>query len=431
MDTKLRMMYTTRALCAFSTDELEKGVWIHAAPLTSYTHPLYGDQTIDDTRVKRFIDNFANNVYGQDIPINYEHFGMDPAKGYKAAGWVSEIASRDDGMWWKVAFTNEATKEIKAGEWRYFSPEWYEVWTDPETQVKHLDVASGGALTNQPFFKNQVPLNFSDLAIEVASLPATNEVADWEHSEPGSGPTPRPDNEDGSKDDQGTRGTSPTIEPTPEDYPTEDSMDEFLKKLAELLELEGEPSEDAVLTAFSERINQTQPLVDALETANEQQAFSERYPREFARMQEQDARLREMDAQAFSDRYAAARVVEIAGEGEDQTRTETQLGFSALAAERIKDMHLAFSTGALTEQHLSGVLDAVLTNGLVDYEEHGSTRVAEETATDDDAVKKAFSEKVVTLVREDKVDHATAVRMVGESHPELARQYAAATRSRR
>jgi uncharacterized membrane protein YgaE (UPF0421/DUF939 family) len=207
-------------------------------------------------------------------------------------------------------------------------------------------------------------------------------------------------------------------------------MDEFLKKLAELLELEGEPSEDAVLTAFSERINQTQPLVDALESANEQQAFSERYPNEFARLQEQDRRIREMDAQAFSDRYAAARVVEVAGEGDEQTRTETQLGFSALAAERIKDMHLAFSTGALTEQHLSGVLDSILTNGLVDYEEHGSTRV-EELAADDESVKQAFSEKVVALVREDKVDHATAVRMVGESHPELARQYAAATRTRR
>src|SRR6185369_2677371 len=153
-----------------------------------FEHPLYGTESIDEGRIDRFIRNYTNNVFGQDVPIYYEHFGMDASKGMKAAGWVTGMERRDDGMWWSVKFTDEATKEIKAGEWKYFSPEWYDEWTDKEALVTYHDVPAGGALTNQPFYKNMVPLNFSELAAEVASLPATNEVADWEHSEPGSGP---------------------------------------------------------------------------------------------------------------------------------------------------------------------------------------------------------------------------------------------------
>lgn len=429
MDTKLRMMYTTKALCAFSSEELKGGVWIHAAPLASYTHPLYGDTTIDETRVDRFIQNFKANVYGQDIPINYEHFGMDASKGYKAAGWVTDIDSREDGMWWQVKFTDQATEEIKANEWRYFSPEWYEVYTDPITQVKHLDVPSGGALTNQPFFKNQVPLNFSDLAIEVASLPATNEVADWEHSEPGTGPTPRPDNDDDTNA-QGDRGTSPTLEPDPNEFVTEDSMDEFLKKLGELLKLEGEVTEETVLSAFSEKVAEAQPIVDALEDAKTAQAFSTRYPAEFARMQELEASDRENKAKAFAARYADKRVVRVTGEGEEEKKEDTPYGFSALAVDKIQDLHKAFSTNELTEDHITGVLDAVLTNGMVDYSERGSTRVEDHTLDTDDDVKQSFSSKVVEIVREDKVSHAAAVQIASDKFPELARRYAEATRTK-
>lgn len=428
-NTRQFMTYTAQVFSGKTVADLTQGVWIQASPIGSFTHPIYGQEVVDEPRIDRFIQHYNAGVYGQELPIGYEHFGMDSAKGLKAAGWVKGMEARSDGMWWNVAFTEEAATEIIAGEWKYFSPEWYRSWTTPEGDITYADVPSGGALTNQPFYKNMVPLNFSELATEVASLPATNEVADWEHSEPGTGPTPRPDNEDGSENDQGTRGTSPTIEPTPEDYP-EDSMEEFLKKLAELLKLEGEPTEDAVLAAFGERINQTQPLVDALTNANEQQAFSERYPAEFARLQELQEKDRVNSAQAFSDRYAAARYVEVAGEGDEATRTETGKGFSALAVEKIKDMHLAFSTNSLTEEHIKSTLDAILTNGMVDYQEHGTSRV-EETHADDEAVKEAFSAKVVEIVKNDSVDHPTAVRMVTETHPELARQYAAATRPRR
>jgi phage I-like protein len=418
-----RFMVFTEKLSAFSEGELSEGVWIHASPKGEFKHPVYGEVAIDDERIARFVRNFENNVFGQDVPIYYEHFGMDQAKGMKAAGWINEMEQRDDGMWWKVKFSEQATAEIKAGEWRYFSPEWYNEWTDPETQVTHKDVAVGGALVNQPFYKNMVPLNFSELAAEVA-----NEVADWEHSEPGSGPTPREDDPDDTNA-QGVRGPSPDVEPDPDAYDVEDSMEEFLKKLGELLKLEGEPTEDTVLAAFAEYVNEAQPIRDAIATANEQQTFSERFPAEFARMQALEESDRANKAQAFSDKYATARVVKTSGEGDDVVTTPTPYGFSGLAIEKIKDLHLAFSTNTLTEKHISDVFDAMLNNGMVDYSEHGSSRVTEMPATPEDA-KMAFAEKVREVVREDQVDQAAAVRIAGEKYPELAKAYAEATRTK-
>ena len=424
-----QFMVFTEKLSVFSEDDLTKGVWIHAAPIGEFTHPLYGKQTIDDSRVDKFIEKFKKNVYGQELSISYEHFGMDKSKGFKAAGWVVDMERRNDGMWWNVKFTPQAASEVKNGEWRYFSPEWYPEWTDPQTEITHTDVPAGGALTNQPFYKNMVPLNFSELAAEVASLPATNEVADWEHSEPGTGPTPRTDNDDDTNAN-GDRGTSPDVTP-PEQDDVEDSMEELLKKLAELLKMEDDkPTEEAVLAAFSERVNQTQPIVEALEKANNVVAFSEAYPTEYAKMQELEKSDRESKAQAFSDRYATARVVKTEGEGDEAKTTDTPFGFSALATEKIKDLHLAFSEGQLTEAHITGVLDAMLNNGMVDYSEHGTARV-EETPADEETVKQAFSTKVAELVREDKLDHPTAVRIATEKHPELAKAYAEATRTKR
>ena len=428
-----RFTVVTEKLSVFSESDLTDGVWIQAAPTGNFEHPVYGDVSLDNERITRFINHFNANVYGQDLPIFYEHFGMDASKGLKAAGWVIGMEQRDASMWWKVKFTPEATQEIKNGEWKYFSAEWYNEWTDPEskdgeTRITYKDVASGGALTNQPFYKNMVPLNFSELAAEVASLPATNEVADWEHSEPATGPTPRRDNDDGDES-QGTRGTSPDVTP-PEQDDVEDSMKELLEKLGELLKLEGEPTEESVLAAFTERINQTDPLIDALDTANKQQTFSEVFPAEFARMQAQDARIREDDAKAFSERYANARVVKVTGDGDEATTEDTPFGFSSLAVEKIKDMHLAFSEGKLTETHISDVLDSVLNNGMVDYSERGTSRTETEPANDEDA-KLAFAEKVREVKEQDKLDGAAAIRVAQERFPELARHYAAATRTKR
>lgn len=79
---------------------------------------------------------------------------------------------------------------------------------------------------------------------------------------------------------------------------------------------------------------------------------------------------------------------------------------------------------------MTEVLDAMLNNGMVDYSEHGTSRV-DDAPADDETAKKAFSEKVKEIASEDKLDVAAATRVASEKYPELAQAYAAATRTRR
>lgn len=396
-----------------TVSELVSGKWIQAMPYSSFDHPLYGEVEITPEIASIFTRNFDERVYKQDIPISYEHFGMDASKGLKAAGWVKAVEARDDGFWWQVAFTDEAAQEIADGAWRYFSPEFFDVWKDPESNMFHSYVIGGGALTNSPFFKGMVPLNFSSLLIaehdDTKGAGTKGSVADIEHGEPGSGEPRTDDAEPDSQDGQGTRGPSPVIEP-------EDSMEEFLKNMREKLGLPADADEAAILVAASDLVGEVTPLREAALVANEKQTFADRFPQEFSRMQKLEEADRVNKAKAFADRYAAKRLVE--GTGDEAT--PTGLGFSALTIENIEKMHLAFSEGALKQEHVEAVLESLLNTGLVDYNELG-TKV-----TDDDVVNAtplAFAEKVASIQAEDKIDYSNAVRVAAARHPELFKAY--------
>lgn len=386
-----------------SIAELQAGKEIQAFKFGEFDHPVYGMTSITPEVVQKFADGFNDKVYGQEIPISYEHFGMDSAKGMKAAGWVRGVRIADDGMHWTVAFTEEAAKEIKDGAWKYFSPEYMDIWKDPESGILHTYVMSGGALTNRPFFKGMIPLNFSEVIAE---------HADWEHSEPGEG-TPRVDDPEDADtaDAQGVRGPSPTIEP-----PTEASMEEFLKALREKLGLDAALNEEGILIAASELVAEIQPVRDALDKATTVQTFAEQFPNEFARMQKLEVAERESKAHAFAERYATKRLVE----GEGESAKTTGFGFSAVTVGNIEKLHLAFSEGKLTQAEIEAVLESLLNTGLVDYSERG-------TSVEDEAVSEktpaAFAEKIAAIVAEDKIPYADAVRVAGERHPELAKVY--------
>jgi hypothetical protein len=169
-----RFFIIPNAFSGSTVQDLVAGKEIQAFKVGEFDHPLYGSINITPDLLNTFKENFDKNVYGQDIPINYEHFGMDSSKGLKAAGWLRGVRADSEAMYWTVAFTEEAAQEIIDGAWKYFSPEYYDVWTNPETNLLSTYVINGGALTNKPFFKGMMPLNFSEVLAE---------SADWEHSE--------------------------------------------------------------------------------------------------------------------------------------------------------------------------------------------------------------------------------------------------------
>lgn len=136
--------------------------WIHALPLGTYKHPIYGTLDINVERVKRFAESVKKRVRGVEPSINYNHSG-----GEEAAGWVKDADSRSDGLWLFVEWVAEAATKIKEKKFRYFSAEFANSWEDPQGK-SFVDVIVGGALTNRPFMKNLVPLNLSESVVENA-----------------------------------------------------------------------------------------------------------------------------------------------------------------------------------------------------------------------------------------------------------------------
>ncbi len=391
--------------------------WVHAAPWDRWDHPMYGETVFPRERGERMKQNFENNVREIEIATDYEH-GLDRAKGTKASGWVRKVDPRDDGLWLGIQFTETAKKEIADGEWKYFSYEFNDEWEHPRTGMKYEDVLAGGGLTNKPWIKGVMPINFSELVEEVRmddDNKPKGEVADKEHSEPGSGtpPIPRTDEPAGKDHEPGTREASPPVEP--EDTKVND-LEAKLRK-----ELNLDPDEDIIKVVTGMKA-EVEPLREAAKAHSESKAFAEQFPEEYARMQRLEKSERGRDAKAFAERYARITV-----EDEEGTKTDTGFGFSALVLSKLEDVHKKFSEGTVTIADIGETLDLMAKKGIVQYSETGASIVREDE--DDNVPAKGaaqkFSEKVTEAITNDKLDYKTAVAAVTKQNPELFEAYRA------
>jgi phage I-like protein len=145
-------------LSAITLAEGSKTSWVQALKQGSYKHPIFGEITIDSTRALRFADNANRGVRGIAMDIDYDH----KARRDDAAGWVVQTEARPDGVWYLVEWTDEAADKIRNKQYRYFSAEFADEWTHPETGTTYSDVLFGGGLTNRPFIKGMVPVNLSE-----------------------------------------------------------------------------------------------------------------------------------------------------------------------------------------------------------------------------------------------------------------------------
>lgn len=135
--------------------------WIQVIPNPGkWDHPKYGKITIDAADLKEFERNFRGHVYQEHIPVDAEH----ETKQSGACGWYEDVRvggpKGEPGLWAKVDWTDRGEKLLKEERFKYFSPEWFDSWTDPATGKVYHNVLVGGALTTRPFFKDEslVPL---------------------------------------------------------------------------------------------------------------------------------------------------------------------------------------------------------------------------------------------------------------------------------
>jgi phage I-like protein len=116
--------------------QLGEASWIQALPVGKFEHPVYGQMDFTPDRIKKFAASVKSKVRGIELDIDYDHKAQDG----KAAGWVKDADVRPDGLYLQVDWTSRAAEAIRAGEYRYFSPEFDDEWTD----------ASGGKHTEPP-----------------------------------------------------------------------------------------------------------------------------------------------------------------------------------------------------------------------------------------------------------------------------------------
>lgn len=127
-----------------------------------WDHPVYGPFRITTFDVTEFKMNFDRKVR-KGVPITAGHEVMDEKK---AIGWFTEIIDKgQDGLWGKVEWTPEGKTLLQQKSFKYFSPEFFTLYEDPETHEEFRNVLVGGALTNKPYFKQLEAIVMSDLGI--------------------------------------------------------------------------------------------------------------------------------------------------------------------------------------------------------------------------------------------------------------------------
>lgn len=150
--------------------------WIAFLPKPGrYAHPLFDELDFREDRYSHILDNFNENVYKQDLPVNVEHDSI--AAG--AVGWIKPGGMRiaeDGSIEVKPEWTETGKALLDEDRFRYASAEVALRWQDPLSREWHTDVPVGMAICVRPHFKTDVlrPL----AASERVALTLINPVAE-------------------------------------------------------------------------------------------------------------------------------------------------------------------------------------------------------------------------------------------------------------
>lgn len=397
-------------------EEDENSSWINGLRVATFNHPNYGKIEITPERLQKFAASVNEKVRGIDPDIDYDHKATDG----KAAGWVKEADVRDDQLWLKVDWTDAAAQAIKNREYRYFSPEYMDEWTD-QSEQKHEDVLVGGALTNRPFMKDLVPLNF-DEHYQLRDIPTAERKQASGTSFAGknrSFPILKPADVSAAARSLGRAGSDnystatikaniiriakrkggAFIEALPDSWKTDEGGAELDPKLlAEALGVtfnEGDSADDLLakvgeLKAFHET-----------KASEEDKArkFVEDYPEEAARMAEYDKRVK-------------------LSETKERLTEWEQKGLSPAAQETIREQRLATEDTARFDEAISAVLNE---GGIVQLGERGTG----EGNVEDKDVETKVSEKIASLMKDnDGMSYSEAARKVATEDKGLAKELA-------
>ncbi len=138
--------------------------WVQVTPCGEFPHVGAGvTQVIDRAACDRIAADFNGRKSDPNFPgvlVDFDHFSLDTEKSSEAAGWISDLESRDTGLWARVRWSDAGLSAVQGGRFRLMSPVF-----PPPTACEDL---GGGkirpvmlvsvALTNEPNIKGGKPI---------------------------------------------------------------------------------------------------------------------------------------------------------------------------------------------------------------------------------------------------------------------------------
>lgn len=368
--------------------------WIHALPLGTYKHPVYGELKFTHENLRQYAESVTKRTRGIDPSINYDHNNESDA-----AGWVKAAESRADGLWLLVEWTEKAAQKIREKAYRYFSAEFLEEWTN-HIGEKLRNVIAGGALTNRPFMKNLLPVNLSESTIE-ATLAFAEIIA--------KGQEDLKNLQESKDEEQETRQKEQDVE---------------LKKLAELLSLPGDSTEETVLAKLAELKGtppapqqMPQPTVPVVSLSTELKKLAEENPMVKALIDTVDAQNK-----SLAEHNQALKLSEV-----QKRLSEFDKSKIVLTPQAKNLLHdLAMDMPSELSERLWQLMEMMRNaSGLmVELGERAGTQVRYGRARDQ---KSLFLDEANRLAQEKNISLSEAMDSVARSNPELYQGYRSET----
>lgn len=129
-----------------------------------FKHPVYGKFTVTDSDLDSMEANFAAHrpLSPTELVVDYEHMSAKGDQIAPAAGWVKGLVRKAGELFAKISWTQKAAGMIRAGEYRFISPEWQFNYRDKSSGKDIGPALLSIALTNRPFIEGMQPVSLSE-----------------------------------------------------------------------------------------------------------------------------------------------------------------------------------------------------------------------------------------------------------------------------
>ena len=138
--------------------------WVQVTPCGEFPHAGAGVvQVIDRAACDAMAAEYIARKSDANFPgvlVDFDHFSLDTGQSSEAAGWITDLESRDTGLWARVRWSDAGLAAVQGGMFRLMSP----VFPPPSAcedlgggKIRPVTLVSV-ALTNEPNIRGGRPL---------------------------------------------------------------------------------------------------------------------------------------------------------------------------------------------------------------------------------------------------------------------------------